>query len=250
MSDSPADLIEIFSSTQGEGLLVGLRQVFVRFYGCNLSCAYCDTESTSPPLNCQLEGTPGRHDFIKTANPVSLERVLGLLTGWQRGWPGIHHSISITGGEPLLNHEILLGWLPQLRQLLPICLETNGVLPVALSLLIAHVDYVSMDVKLPSTCGSETLWEEHRDFLRIASRKKVFVKAVIDNTTEEWEIVRTSEMIAGVAREIPLILQPVTRADGTVGMSALKMLELQELAGGFLAEVRVIPQTHKFIGQL
>lgn len=250
MSDRSADLIELFSSIQGEGLLVGLRQAFVRFQGCNLSCAYCDTENTAPPQHCQLEGTPGRRDFIQVGNPVSLERVLGLLAGWQRGWPGIHHSISITGGEPLLNHEVLVDWLPQLREVLPICLETNGVLPKALAQVICHVDIISMDMKLPSTCGSETLWEEHRDFLRIACRKHVFVKAVIDNATEDWEIVRTCEIISEVERDIPLVLQPVTRPDGTVGMTALKMLELQEVAHGFLSEVRVIPQTHKFIGQL
>jgi organic radical activating enzyme len=250
MSDRSADLIELFSSIQGEGLLVGLRQVFVRFHGCNLSCAYCDTEYTAPPKHCQIEGTPGRRDFIQADNPVSLERVLKLLAGWQRGWPGIHHSISITGGEPLLSHEILLSWLPRLRDFLPICLETNGVLPAALAQLISHIDYISMDIKLPSTCANETLWEQHRDFLRCASRKKVFVKAVIDNTTEDWEIIRTCEIISEVERAIPLVLQPVTRKDGTVGMTALKMLELQEVATGFLAEVRVIPQTHKFIGQL
>ncbi len=249
MNERSADLIELFSSIQGEGLLVGLRQVFVRFHGCNLSCAYCDTESTISPLYCQIEGTPGRRDFIQAANPVSLERVLGLLAGWQRGWPEIHHSISITGGEPLLHHEILLEWLPVLRKILPICLETNGVLPAALSRIISHVDYVSMDIKLPSSCGSETMWTQHRDFLGIASRKNVFVKTVIDNTTEDWEIIRTSETIAEVARGIPLIIQPVTQTDGTVGITALRMLELQELASGFLAEVRVIPQTHKFMGQ-
>ncbi|MBI2447469.1 MAG: 7-carboxy-7-deazaguanine synthase QueE, partial [Candidatus Omnitrophica bacterium] len=34
---------EIFSSIQGEGLYLGKRQIFVRFYGCNMRCAYCDT---------------------------------------------------------------------------------------------------------------------------------------------------------------------------------------------------------------
>ncbi|HNS26376.1 MAG TPA: 7-carboxy-7-deazaguanine synthase QueE, partial [Methanobacteriaceae archaeon] len=31
---------EVFSSIQGEGKLVGRRQVFIRFSGCNLDCNY------------------------------------------------------------------------------------------------------------------------------------------------------------------------------------------------------------------
>ena len=34
---------EIFSSIQGEGPVVGYKQLFIRFCGCNLNCNYCDT---------------------------------------------------------------------------------------------------------------------------------------------------------------------------------------------------------------
>jgi len=251
MSKVPAAMVECFSSIQGEGVLVGLRQAFLRFSGCNLNCSFCDTPGmTETPAGCQLELTPGRRDFFTVANPVSCERVVSLIESWTLGWPRIHHSISVTGGEPLLHGEHLLGWLPELRELLPIHLETNGTLPDALSPLIPHLDYIGMDIKLPSASGCQGLWKEHQRFLELASQRSVYVKVVTDKSTEDWEIERCCEIIAGVDRAIPLILQPMTLPDGTIAISPLRTLEFQELASARLNEVRVIPQTHKFMGQL
>lgn len=250
MNEHPANLIELFSSIQGEGLHVGHRQVFLRFHGCNLSCSYCDTLIGTPSPSASLERTPGRRDFLAEANPVPLARIVDLLHLWLTGWPGIHHSISITGGEPLLNHHLLQEWLPRLRDFLPIYLETNGTLHHVLESVIEHIDYVSMDIKLPSTSGCTDLWEKHREFLRASRVKQVFVKLVISDETEDWEIHKACDIIASVDTSIPCVLQPVTSVDGTIAISPLKVLELQELVAGCLSEVRVIPQTHRFMHQL
>jgi 7-carboxy-7-deazaguanine synthase len=250
MSSAPATLVECFSSVQGEGMLVGLRQAFIRFSGCNLNCSFCDTPGmTQAPEGCLLEMTPGRRDFETVANPVGCERIVSLLENWTRGWPGVHHSISVTGGEPLLHGESLLQWLPELRKVLPIHLETNGTLFEALAPLLPHLDYIGMDIKLPSASGCPGLWREHQAFLELASQREVYVKLVVDKSTEDWEIERSCVLIAGINPAIPLILQPMTLPDGTISVSPLRMLEFQELAGA-LREVRVIPQTHKFMGQL
>ncbi|AJE03332.1 7-carboxy-7-deazaguanine synthase QueE [Geobacter pickeringii] len=250
MSSSSAELAEVFSSIQGEGGLIGLRQVFVRFRGCNLQCDYCDTPTDFSAEPCLAEQTPGRRDFVPVENPVALHRILSLIEGWHRGWPGVHHSVSITGGEPLVSHEILRSWLPHLRSLLPVYLETNGVMHTALELLIDHIDMIGMDIKIPSTSGCTDLWDDHRRFLRVAATKDVFVKVVVGEQTEEWEVERSAEIVGGEGREIPLILQPITRLDGTIGIAPVRVLELQEIASRYLRAVRVIPQTHKFMGQL
>ncbi|GFO65210.1 7-carboxy-7-deazaguanine synthase QueE [Geomonas paludis] len=250
MSNLQAPLVECFSSIQGEGVLVGLRQVFLRFSGCNLNCKFCDTPGMSAvPDDCLLELTPGRRDFFKVPNPVPLERVATLIESWTAAWPGIHHSISVTGGEPLLFGTLLEEWLPVLKKLLPIYLETNGTLPEALAPLIPHLDSIGMDIKLPSSTGCPELWDQHHAFLELAAMKEVFVKIVVGQETEDWEIQRSCAMIASVDPGIPLILQPVTRDDGSIGIDSLRTLELQELCSS-LREVRVIPQTHKFMGQL
>ena len=248
LNENPTNLIELFSSIQGEGLLIGLRQIFIRFHGCNLSCGYCDTEVTPTPQFCRMEGTPGRRDFINVPNPVALDRVKSHLSGWVKGWPGIHHSISVTGGEPLLHHEALLEWLPELSNYLPIYLETNGLLHMELSHLTKFIDLICMDIKLPSTSGCADLWENHEQFLRIAAQKSVFVKIVTSDLTEDWEIERACKIVAAVNHAIPVIVQPVTNKSGKIDISPLKILEFQEIACRNLADVRIIPQTHKVIG--
>ena len=248
-----ANMVEIFSSIQGEGLHVGLRQIFLRFHACNLACAYCDTNAAMEPEVpefCIIEKTPGRRDFIKARNPVTFEQVHSVINRWHRGWPGTHHSISLTGGEPLVHVETLREWLPELRNALPIYLETNGVLHDALGKIIEHLDFISMDIKLPSTSGHSGLLEEHKLFIQGAARKNVLVKVVIGEETQEWEIIKACEIIASVNRDIPLILQPRTLSGGKIGIKPLQTLKFQEIAGTFLKETRIIPQTHIFSGYL
>jgi organic radical activating enzyme len=253
LNNNKSNLVEIFSSVQGEGSLVGLRQAFLRFHGCNLDCAYCDTAAalnSKIPDFCSVERTPGRRDFVNVPNPVAIDYVLNVIDNWQRGWPGVHHSISLTGGEPLLQVKALKEWLPELRSILPVYLETNGILHDALREIIDLLDFIGMDIKLPSTSGQSGLWNDHLLFMQIAARKNVFVKIVIDKETQDWEIIKACEIISSVDRKIPLILQPRTLNDGKIDIKPIQMLEFQEIAGNFLDESRIIPQTHIFLGFL
>jgi organic radical activating enzyme len=250
MSEKKAFIVELFSSIQGEGPYVGRRQAFLRFHGCNLECSYCDTNFGEPPPFCRIEGTPGRRDFHESPNPIAMTRVLSQLEGWERGWPGIHHSISITGGEPLIQYEALVEWLPPLRRILPIFLETNGILHIPLSKIIGFIDYISMDIKLPSTSGCTELWDRHIEFLKVASRNEVIVKVVVSDDTEEWEIERACKIVSDIDPGITVILQPVTLENGRVGICPTRCLEFHEVACRYLKDVRIIPQTHKFTGQV
>jgi len=251
MNSSGNTLVEVFSSIQGEGMLIGARQIFIRFHGCQLSCEYCDSlESRSgrPPTACRVEKRPGHGDFIDIANPVSASRIGDILEKWLSMNRTAHHSISLTGGEPLLQLSSHKGYLPVLRDLLPLYLETNGIDYETLTECVDFMDYISMDMKLPSATGMKPYWKEHAEFLKIASQRNVFVKIVVSDHTKISEIQKACDILHSVDDNIPLVLQPLTRHDGILGISGSYMMELQETASINLREVRVIPQTHKFLG--
>jgi len=69
-----------------------------------------------------------------------------------RLWRAVpHHSVSVTGGEPLLQARRLAALLPLLAQRhQPIYLETNGTLPGGLASVLEWVDHIGMDIKLDS----------------------------------------------------------------------------------------------------
>ena len=246
----PVYISEIFSSIQGEGYLAGRRQIFIRLADCNLDCSYCDTGHARQDTS-RIEISPGSATFNNVPQPLPLPYILGVMKQWCQQLPGAHHSISVTGGEPLLYASSLGEWLSQLRPMLPIHLETNGTMHIALEQVIRHVDYVSMDMKLPSTSGcTEHLWGLHRDFLRVSAGHNASVKIVIGNDSGIDEINQVCDIIEEVDPATPLFLQPLSAADGGIGITVAHMLRLQEAASARLADVRVIPQMHRMLGAL
>lgn len=122
-------VVEIFKSIDGEGKRAGLPTTFVRLFGCNLNCSYCDTR-----YGCEGD----KYTIMSIPNIIDTLERYGT------------KSITITGGEPLIhpgiNHlvEVLLHrgyWVN---------IETNG------SQYIGHLPanpnvFVTMDYKCPSS---------------------------------------------------------------------------------------------------
>jgi 7-carboxy-7-deazaguanine synthase len=243
-------LYEVFSGIQGEGLLVGERQIFVRFSGCDLHCAYCDTPGAHERTNiCLVEQTPGLRDFGIAQNPMTCGEAVSYVERLETA-PGLHHSVALTGGEPLTQSRFVGIVARELKgRGLRVFLETNGELADRLPDVLPYVDIVSMDIKLPSATGCPDLLIQHERFLRIAAEKDVQVKIVMTSTTSVDELLKAVEMVRSVDAGIPLVLQPVTQHGKITPPSPQQMLDFQARCKGLLPNVRVIPQCHKIMKQ-
>jgi organic radical activating enzyme len=251
--DTAAVIEEIFSGIQGEGMLVGLRQVFVRLHGCNLACAFCDTPAAHAPAPavCRVERDAGSRVVDTVPNPLPVADLLAILRRQYAGYP--HHSVSLTGGEPLLHGALLAALLPALHAEGWVSfLETNGALPEALAELPVPPRLVAMDIKLPSAAGTPPLWEAHTAFLRLAvarcGAEAVQVKVVF--STDMDDVARAAALVAAIAPTVPLVLQPVTRRPGGPALpTPAQVLDAQRRAAAHHPNVRVIPQTHVLLRQ-
>lgn len=226
-----AEVVDIFSSVQGEGIFVGAKQIFVRFKRCNMSCVFCDEQRDAEP---------------RIYAPASLMAEIRALEATK----GVCHSVSLTGGEPLMYPEFLKAFLPLLRKA-PIksYLETNGTLPEELAAVVDLVDIIAMDFKLPSSTGERAFWDEHLEFLKTASKKSVFVKAVVTPNTTIEDVESSIEIIKKVGKNIPFILQPATPVSlGENRISNETLLKFLEVGlRNELDHIRVIPQVHKML---
>lgn len=217
-------ITEVFDSVQGEGLYMGQKQIFVRFFGCNLDCKFCDTKPDS---------------FMEYEPQELLDEV--------RLYSGRYHSISFTGGEPLLQKDFLKEALALTgRQGYKNYLETNGTLYRDLEEVIDCLHIVAMDVKLPSSAGMGDLWDTHKEFLKIASRKEVFLKTIICGSTREEDLKQALSIIKEVDRYAVLVLQPNSYENGA--QMKEKLERFKDICGEEKITTCVIPQMHKIMG--
>ena len=227
-----AKISEIFVSYQGEGPFAGSRQLFVRFYGCNLDCGYCDT-------------------VLESYRSFSKETLLHRIMDFQEEY----NELAITGGEPLLSADFLKEFLPLFlrHHSRNIFLETNGTLPDELEKVVDYIDYVSMDFKLPSSSGSVLgHWNEHKAFIEIleSKDKDLSVKAVVSNSTTMDDIKKMKDLLNKVDKEFMVVLQPVTPVGESVKVPDEEMLFYfkEFLKKGTDKEVMIFGQIHKCLG--
>ncbi|WP_295722387.1 7-carboxy-7-deazaguanine synthase QueE [uncultured Methanobrevibacter sp.] len=227
-----APIVEIFSSIQGEGLLVGRRQIFVRFAGCNLDCNYCDTAISKSSEN----GT------LKTVDYV-VSRINELKTDDL-------HSVSFTGGEPLLYADFINDVINKID--IPSFLETNGTLPNEIDKL-DNLDYVSLDIKLEehfnNNYAEKILFNEIKSVNILMDKSiKVYCKLVVLPDSKLSTIEKLAKKLKNDINKnqsMSIVIQPVSPIELWNEDKKL-IFEISQLIGKYM-DVLTIPQLHKFM---
>jgi organic radical activating enzyme len=232
---------EVFRSIQGEGPYVGVLQAFVRLAGCSARCRYCDTEDArgrSPACTLRGGGEPR-----SVPNPVSADEISSFVRALANA-PGFH-SVSLTGGEPLEQPDFAAALVARCRAAgMPVYLETNGLSIEGARAVAGEVDFVSLDIKLPSLCPGASL-ETYRGVLPLFEGARLFCKIVVAEGFLMEELADAARIVAEYDRGTTVVIQPATPAAGRRAVGGEALLACHALASTHLDDVRVIPQCHR-----
>ena len=188
---------EIFYSLQGEGFLAGVPCVFIRLAGCPLRCKWCDT----------------KYAWSKDAGKeLSITKIIEEVQDWPGGY------VVITGGEPMINSDLLKLVKGLKNAHKHITIETAG---------IAYIpdlpcDLMSISPKLSNSIPDEekpaALHEDSRLDLAVLSELldnyDYQLKFIIETDSDQLEIEETLEALDGVDYEkVMLMPQAATREE-------------------------------------
>ena len=216
-------IIEIYKSLQGESSYAGLPCIFVRLAGCNLRCAWCDSEYTfSGGKRMTLEEIEAE---VHRLSPHG-----GL--------------VEITGGEPMLQERELI---PLMERLLSagysVLIETSGERPLE---RVPKQVVKIVDVKCPDSGEGDSFRASNLEHL--SSRDEV--KFVI-SSRRDYEFARDFVREHALDGKASAVFSPAFRKDA-VGRRDVSncLVDPQELAQWMLADginARLGLQIHKFI---
>lgn len=163
------NVAETFVSINGEGVHAGQLAVFIRFYGCNLSCSYCDT--------AWAKDARGHGRTMSELNIYEYIKETGI------------KNVTLTGGEPLIQDGIknLLSLL-LLDEEIRVEVETNGSVDIYDYQRETNALTFTMDYKLPDS-GMETSMHLYNfDYLKQKDTVK-FVAGSIKDLERAAEVI-------------------------------------------------------------
>lgn len=154
------NISEIFGSIEGEGKRTGELTTFIRFYGCNLRCSWCDSSYSYT-----------NNDYTKMTLQEIITKVKEI--GYR--------NITITGGEPLIQQDIQILINTLCSDKYYVNIETNGSVDISTFRFVGYNNlFFTMDYKCPSSnMNSHMLLQNYK-----ALNKNDVVKFVVADTQD------------------------------------------------------------------
>lgn len=175
---------EIFQSFQGEGPSLGMPSVFLRTYGCNLACKWCDTPQTWNVVGSAFSH-PDKHKRDDEKHKMSVSNITNTLRLFEE------RNLVITGGEPMLQQSELIELI---RILKPggwrIEIETNGTVILDEELL-TMLDQINCSPKLTNSGPDNALEKRIRPkaLQKLANSPKTNFKFAVVGFEDMREII-------------------------------------------------------------
>jgi 7-carboxy-7-deazaguanine synthase len=225
-------ITEIFRSIQGESTHAGLPCIFVRLTGCNLRCTWCDTAyAFYGGTKMNVDEVIARVEDLSGASP---DTSVGKTGSAQR-----ISLVELTGGEPLLQPEVV----PLAQRLLgagyTVLIETSGERRVAeLPREVVKI----VDVKCPDSGAADTFRMENLEALD----GKDEIKFVI-SSRRDYEFAREFTALHGLAARVRQVIFSPVHADPEGSWPGLAAREVSDWILADRLPVRLGLQLHKFI---
>ena len=225
---------EIFFSYQAEGPYIGCPTVFVRFAGCNLSCYYCDTKYAKKVLSKD-----------KVEINVAVKKVLEYVKKYRPEF------ISLTGGEPLLQKDLLLFIKEIIRNCkVKIYLETNASLLEQFEKIAGLIDICAINVKIPDDdLNKKNTLREAEKVISLCKNKnkEFFIKMVVCGKVlyKKNTLKKICHLLRNTKPQI-LVLQPETSALKKRSKKLFfNLVEIFRNAKKYVPSIHIIPQLHR-----
>ena len=189
-------LINIFESVNGEAYNAGKPTVFIRTFGCNCRCGFCDTKECWSAENL-LKVYPERSKWVDPYIWLSAKEIFDMVENMEKAYA--QKSICLTGGEPLMeeNKDFMI------KELIPLFVEAGYDVGIETDGGIDYTDYkkafgdakiinangdrqgvtIIADYKLPYSKMTSLMKKEN---FKLYSESDI-VKMVLSDNPGDWE---------------------------------------------------------------
>lgn len=214
---------EVYAAVQGEGATAGVNSLFVRLFGCNLTCVWCDTPFTWYTTDRKFKDE-GRFPFPKADRSVEekvmLARHFADLVRVKAKEGGITNLV-LTGGEPLLQQDALVEMAKWVRKdsffaNMTVEVETNGTVPLKPE-MADLLTQVNCSPKLRNSGNADALRLRQKALASIAAHKNPWFKFVVQTEQDATDIEELLALVPNFPRERVFLMPEGTTPASQLG---------------------------------